>query len=162
MGLDSEGGAPEKELNPEQKETLVAQLGTLLHDEWRAPRLKEDGTFEPREKSTKDEAWVAAHGTETVDIANTAYPDLPEDWKGENKVSAEVALGEVFKANDDLVDLDDSFVEKASAVLHDKWLERNGSWAPPEQNVPYGELSEEEKEKDRVMIRKAIELFRAA
>ena len=43
-----------------------------------------------------------------------------------------------------------------------KWLERNGSWAPAEQNKPYAELSEEEKEKDRVIIKKAIELYQSS
>jgi len=41
--------------------------------------------------------------------------------------------------------------------MHDKWLERNGEWAPAEQKLPYDELSEEEKEKDRVVIKKAID-----
>ena len=78
--------------------------------------------------------------------------------KIENKTSAEFAVAEVEKAIEADTSLDESFIEAASSVLHDKWLERNGSWAPPEQNKPYPELSEEEKEKDRVIIRKAVEV----
>lgn len=139
------------------KQQLIAEVGSTLHDEWRAPRKKEDGSFEPRVKKTKDEAWAQSHGTQEVDIANTSYKDLPEDWKGENKISAEVAVAEIYKVGGK--NLDDAFVDSASAVIHEKWLERNGSWAPAEQNKPYAELSEEEKEKDRVIVRKAIQIF---
>lgn len=137
-------------------ESLVAIVGSELHDEWRAPRKKEDSTFEPRIKKTKDEKWVASHEADEVDIANTAYDQLPEDWKGENKISAQIAIDEVLKAE---TDLNAEFIEHASSILHDKWLERNGSWAPEDQKKPYARLSEEEKEKDRVIVRKAIERY---
>jgi len=145
----------------EQNETerRVEELASELHDEWRAPRWREETKdYEPRIKGTKDELWQIGHdGKKEVDIANTPYRDLPEDWKGENKISAEVAVGEIEKAKaaGEKNLRGDAFIEKASAVMHEKWLERNGSWAPPEQNKPYAELSEEEKEKDRVIIRKA-------
>jgi hypothetical protein len=147
------------------KSQLIAEVGAKLHDEWRAPREEKDadgvgtGKFAKRIKTTKDETWKTAHGTAEVDIANTKYDDLPEDWKGENKISAEVAIGEIYKVGGK--SLDETFVEKASAVMHEKWLERNGSWAPAEQNKPYAELSDGEKEKDRVIIRKAIEIFKS-
>jgi len=139
------------------KQQLITEIGSKLHDEWRAPRIKEDGTFEPRVKNTKDEKWAAAHGSSEVDIANTAYAELPEDWKGENKISAEVAVGEIYKVGGK--NLNDAFVEKASAVMHVKWLERNAGWASEEQKKPFAELSEEEKEKDRVIVRKTVEIF---
>ena len=147
-----------KTLDEASKQEMINKLGSLLHEEWRAPRKKEDGTFDPRIKKTKDLDWSKENGAEEVDIANTDYNNLPEDWKGENKISAEVAVTEVEKAIDAGIPLDESFIEDASSTLHDKWLERNGSWAPAEQNKPYTELSEEEKEKDRVIIRKAIEV----
>lgn len=159
---DTGQGTPEQK-SPEQKQQMVTELGSLLHDEWRAPRKKEDGTFEPRVKKTKDETWKAAHdGAEEVDIANTSFAELPADWQGENKVAAEVAMDQVFHAVESGRFLDDSFVEEASAVVHDKWLERNGAWAPEEQKKPFGELSEEEKEKDRAQLRKAIEVYKSS
>lgn len=85
-----------------------------------------------------------------------SYNELPEDWKGENKASAEVAVDLALDARKDGRALDESFVEEASASIHEKWLERNGSWAPEDQKLPYEELSEEEKEKDRVVMRAAI------
>ncbi|MEI6479311.1 MAG: hypothetical protein WCO21_00570 [bacterium] len=147
-----------------QRETgeRIKSLGSQLHEEWRKPRYREDSKdYEPRIKKTKDEAWSQAHGRAVeVDIANTPYEDLPSEWQGENKISAEVAVTEFEKAVEAGMPLDESFIEAASSTLHDKWLERNGSWAPAEQNKPYTELSEEEKEKDRVIIRKAVEVCR--
>lgn len=151
----------EESLSEEQRNTIQEQmdrLGSLLHDEWRAPRKKEDGTYEPREKTTKDQVWIEVHGTDKVDIANTSYKDLPLDWQAENKASAEVAIREVWKADTEEKQLDDSFIESASSVIHNRWLERNGEWAPAEQKKPFEELSKEEQEKDRAIIRKAIEI----
>ena len=44
-------------------------------------------------------------------------------------------------------------VGRAASEIHDKWLERNGSWARDDQKVPFAQLSEEEKNKDRDQIR---------
>lgn len=146
-----------KENNMEQK---INNLASLLHDEWRAPRFrKENGNYEPRIKGAKDKEWSEDHNNATeVDIANTRYEDLPSDWQAGNKASAIVAVEEVEKAMMAGIPLDDLFLESASSVLHDKWLERNANWASGEQKKPYAELSGEEKEKDRVIIRKAIEI----
>ena len=153
-------GSPEQ-TTPEQKQQMVTELGSLLHDEWRAPRKQEDGSFEPRIKKTKDESWKAAYGAEEVDIANTSFAELPADWQGENRAAAEVAMNAVFQAAESGRTLDESFVEEASTTVHDTWLERNGEWAPAEQKKSFGELAEKEKEKDRVQVRKAIGIFEA-
>ncbi len=150
-----------QELTPEIKQELVTQLGTLLHDEWRAPRKQEDGSFEPKMKTTEDESWIATNGSDSVDIANTSFAELPSDWQGENRAAAEVAMGEVFQAVEGGNLLDETFIELASAEVHSKWLERNSERAPEEQKKPYEELSEEEKDKDRAQIKKAIELYEA-
>ncbi len=39
--------------------------------------------------------------------------------------------------------------EDISSMVHDVWVEENKSWAPEEQKVPYSQLPEFEKEKDR-------------
>lgn len=154
-------GEGSEQKTPEEKQQMITELGSLLHDEWRAPRKQADGSFEPRVKKTKDEAWKAAHNAEEVDIANTSFAELPSDWQGENRAAAEVAMNEVFRATEGGQNLDETFVDEASANVHDKWLERNGEWAPAEQNKPFGELTEEEKEKDRAQVRKAIEIFKS-
>jgi hypothetical protein len=139
----------------------VKKLASELHDEWRESRRNEDGTFEPRMKKTNDATWINKQGTDEVDIANTSYENLPDDWKAENKASADVAVGLIraqAKRKNPLEN-NEEFLENASEVIHIEWLERNKAWAPPEQSISYQELSEDEKEKDRVIIRKAIKIY---
>jgi len=154
------GLTPEQMGAKNETEQRIINLGSELHDIWRKSRWQEETKdYEPRIKKTADQAWSQAHGGAVeVDIANTLYAELPNDWQAENKASAEVAVTEVEKALKSAIALDESFVESASSVLHDKWMERNRSWAPSEQNKPYSELTEEEKEKDRVIIRQAIKV----
>ena len=55
----------------------ISQLASVLHDEWRKPRLKPDGTYEPR---LKDNGYGGQ-----VDIANTIYENLPvKFWHSDN------------------------------------------------------------------------------
>jgi len=41
--------------------------------------------------------------------------------------------------------------EEAAAIVHDIWVEAHKSWAPEHLCVPYAKLSENEKDKDRVI-----------
>jgi len=153
----------ESSMTQEQVEIFhqkIEKLGGELHDIWRESRKKEDGTFEPRVKATKDNEWINSHGTNQVDIANTSFENLPNDWQVENRASAEVAVSLIYKAKINKKAIDSAFVEEASSVVHDKWLERNSSWAPAEQKVSYSELPEAEKEKDRAIIRKGVDVVK--
>ena len=137
-----------------RKLSLVIALASLAHDDWRAPR-KIDGTdkFEPRIKPVKDELWIALHGGQKeVDIANTPYSALPSDWQEENKASAEIAVAEVIKTLD-------AFIESVAALIHTEWVARNGTWASEELKKPYLALPEDEKEKDRQFVRRALEIY---
>ena len=152
----------EETLTPDNKQQMneeIQELGSLLHDEWRAPRKQDGGAYEPRVKTTRDTAWIDAHHSDQVDIANSAYTELPADWQYENQASARVAMKEVWKAIANGEQLDNAFVEKASDFIHHMWLWRNSKWAPVELHKPYADLPEEEKEKDRAIIRKAIEIY---
>ena len=42
--------------------------------------------------------------------------------------------------------------EEACATVHDEWVKRN-AWAPDHLKVPYAQLPEDEKEKDRDHVR---------
>jgi len=110
-------------------------LAGLLHEQWRATRRHTDGTYTPRWKPTDD-------GGE-VDIANTAFNDLPERWQVENLAAARHAIQWVTEHPD-------GTVEEAAAAIHDAWVTRNDT-APPELRVPYEHLTEQEKEKDRTI-----------
>lgn len=141
---------------------LVMQLGSQLHDTWRASRKLEDGTFDPRIKTTKDVKYIESQGTDQVDIANTDFSELPKDWQGENRAAAEVVMKLIFDELRNGGEFAPSFIEQASAKVHDAWLERNGAWAPESQKLPYEELSEEEKQKDRDQVLAGLKILKNA
>lgn len=126
---------------PSACERVSDSVATRLHDAWRAPRALADGSFEPR---LKDDGVGGQ-----VDIANTGYADLPPKWQAENAAAAAGAIQAVSENPRDL--------EAAASAVHEDWLSRNGEWAEPEQKLPYAQLSEVEKEKDRVVVRAARE-----
>lgn len=139
------------------RDGLVAEVAGQAHEDWRNEWRKQNGD-KPRVKTTRDEAWSTAHsGATEVDIAATTYADLPADWQGENKRGAEVVVDAVLAAAQSGRAIDATFVEEAAATAHAKWVERNGSWAAESLKVPYAELPETEKEKDRIFVRRAVE-----
>ncbi len=145
----------DKELSPE-----VVSVASELHDAWREPRKLEDGSYEPRVKKTSDSKWSDEHGTDEVDIANTSFEDLPTDWQKENADAAEVAYGLLTQGLNMNLDItSNDFIEQAAAEIHTAWLAReNNSYARGgELDVPYDELPEDEKAKDRSQILIAIE-----
>jgi hypothetical protein len=124
----------------------VAQLASIFHENWRASRRREDGSFEPRVKKTTDKAWLKARGIKQregeVDIANTSYNELPRECQKENRLAAEAAL-RIVRENPT------EDVERLAHRVHVQWLKRNGKWAPDSQKVSYPKLSEADKEEDR-------------
>ena len=153
--------------NPEQPQAsleavkeAVDTLGSAFHEDWRKTRLDEaTGTFEPRIKETKDNAWIEANGTDKVDIANSTYDQLPEDWKAENKAAAEVVIG-VMVGRDSVIDLSDQATRvEVGGIIHDAWLARN-EWAKGgELDVPFDQLVPEEQAKDISQIEVAQRIF---
>ena len=145
-------------------EALSYSMASDLHEAWRETRRREDGTYEPRMKKSKDERWNQEHGTDDVDIANLSFDELPSNWQFENLEAARVAVGLVFDevARHGSILYARRRIEEMSARVHDAWLGRN-DWVfdpetgKPELARPYEELSDEEKEKDRAQIMQAIE-----
>lgn len=149
-------GFPQAEQDPKQE--AIAAVASALHEDWRKTRLQEDGSFEPRVKGTKDEAWIATHGTDQVDIANTTYGELPADWQAENKAAAEVVVDVMEEANG-AVDLSNE--EQRTYVgsrIHDAWLQRNTWAAGGELDVPFDQLppAEQAKDLDQVVIAQQV------
>ena len=158
-----------EQMDEKTKENLIMELGSELHDSWRETRKKmKDGTYEPRIKKTKDEKWIKEKWTDEVDIANTVFAKLPADWQKENYEAAKLVIDLVY---DKVISVytekhgrypevfDFKTIEKLSSEVHESWMERN-SWAKessPELFVPYSQLPESEKSKDRVQIIWAIE-----
>ena len=145
-----------------QSKDFILTLASLLHDKWRENRWRDASQdYEPRIKTTKDEQWIKVNGGVTeIDIANTDFIGLPKDWQAENEASAQVAAMLLSNALKSGTSLDNDFIEMASAVIHEKWLDRNHAFASDDQKFIYEDLSEDEKDKDRVIIKKAIELYR--
>jgi len=139
---------------------LAYSLGADLHESWRkgyaAKNTQEDGTIKPREKKTSDEVWIAKHGTNIIDIANASFAELPKDWQGENLEAARVAVDLVYGQVMAGQEISEEELQRLSAIVHEKWLERN-TWAKDgELGVPYAELPREEQEKDTVQLRDAM------
>jgi hypothetical protein len=90
-----------------------------------------------------------------VDILNTDYSKLPQKWQAENEAQAVAAINLVMKAGNDAK----KQLESLAAEVHEQWLSRN-TWAKDGPlGVSYGELPEEEKQKDRDVILQAIEVL---
>jgi len=86
---------------------------------------------------------------------NTSYAELPEKWQAENKAQAQSAIGLVAQNMEDAM----SNIEDLAAQVHEQWLSRN-SWAKDGPlGVPYNELPEEEKQKDKDVISAAYDIL---
>ena len=148
------------------KAYFAESMGSDLHEEWRKSRLREDWTYEPRWKKSKDAEWIQSHGTDDVDIANTTFADLPSNWKYENLEAAKVAIELVFDKVVKWEEITGEDIESMASVVHEKWLERNDWVFDKEYGNPilaqeYAKLPEEEKEKDRVQVRQAIQKIKS-
>ena len=144
----------------EQKSEIIQKVASTFHEEWRKNRLQNDWTYKPMIEKSEDEAWTKEHWTDTVDIANTDFEDLPDNWKYENIEAAKVAVDLVYQKILNLEKITTETIEEMSNIVHEKRLERNwiaGSFE--NQRVSYQDLSEEEKEKDRLQIKTAIEII---
>lgn len=157
-----EGKAIRQMQDKRAKELLSYSMGSDLHEVWRAGRKLEDGTYEPRIKKTKDQAYIDAHGgNNEVDIANLSFAELPSDWQFENLEAAKVAINQVYDVMMGDTPVTKEQIEAMSSVVHEEWLKRN-SWVfnpqngNPDQAKPYQELSPEEKAKDRDQIKAAM------
>ena len=129
----------------------VDMLASKLHENWASGyRAGEMSKGNENPTRMKDDGKGGQ-----VDILNTSYSDLPPKWQAENKAQAESAIALVAK------DLEGAMgnIEGLAAEVHEQWLSRN-SWAKDGPlGVPYSELPEEEKQKDRDVIAAAHEIL---
>jgi len=145
---------PEIDVNQQR----ITKLASALHEDWRKTRLQEDGTFEPRVKPTTDEMWISIHGTDQVDIANTEYVDLPEDWQAENKAAAEVIVGILYESPEAQDLSDEEHINMVGEKIHTAWLARN-DWAKGgDLDVPFKDLPADEQAKDINQLKIALSL----
>ncbi len=143
------------------KTALSYDLGSDLHEAWRATRIKDDGTFEPRIKKSNDENWNVIHGTDEVDIANCSFSELPSNWQYENLEAARVVIELVFDKVMSGQKIEPIELEQMGAIIHDEWLIRNSwvydpNYGDPKLAVLYEQLSKDEQDKDKAQIGPAI------
>jgi hypothetical protein len=143
-----------------QKAEIIQKVASIFHEEWRKNRLQDDWTYKPMIEKSEDETRTKEHWTQAVDLANTDFEDLPNNWKHENIEAAKVAVDLVYEKILNLEKIATETIEKMSKIVHEKRLERNWiAWSFENQRVSYEDLSEEEKEKDRLQIKTAIEVI---
>lgn len=147
---------------------LSESVAFELHEQWRKPRLKEDGFYEPRWKAVKDAAFASnlaktkelpsylrktEQGYE-IDIANACYAQLSPDWQNENKSAAEV-VAKIIESGKQLSR------DEIGDIIHNAWLERN-SWAKDgELGVPFAKLPKKEQDKDMIQYDVALTMSKA-
>lgn len=122
----------------------ITKFASIAHEKWRQTWIEQNnGESVPRIKPNSD-------GTEG-DI-NLPFAEIHPDWQKENLVGGAVAFKAVNRFGED--------IEAGSAYIHEKWMERNelGDWNA-HLHVPYEELPEVEKEKDRIQFRTMTDLI---
>ena len=119
----------------ENSNPAIVQFASKAHEEWRK-------NFDPTGK--KERIKKNSDGTEGN--INVPFEKLHPDWQKENLAAGKAAFDAVNKFKED--------EEAAAKYIHDEWMRRNpkGEWNAA-QHVPYEDLSETEKEKDRVHVR---------
>lgn len=139
-------------------------LAIIFHREWRKTRRK-DGAIEPSWKVVKDKHFIATYqhsdplpsvlrknnGKLEIDIANIPFENLSLDWQEENYAAAGVCQ--------DLV-LHKYNLETAGAIIHKRWLKRN-EWAKGgELDVPFEQLSDDQKQKHVLQFKIALDFIK--
>jgi len=142
-------------------ENIIEKIALIFHENWRESRLNMDGTYKPMIEKAEDMEWVRKHWTRLVDITNTKFEDLPNNWKEENLEAAKVAVNLVYEKVINGEEITPEMIEEMSSIVHEKWLERNPREKDGKLGVPYSQLLENEKAKDRVQIEVAIRFIKS-
>jgi hypothetical protein len=169
-------------LGEEVKKILGYEVGSRLHEAWRATRGEEKTARlgrEPRWKKTKDAAFISKAQasdvvkvdgeTVEVDIANMSFEELPSDWQKDNLeaglTATRLVMNEIGKEGSigvqQLLALTSEQLEKLGDAIHEAWMQRTekGDWNAA-QFVPYSELPREEQEKDLDHVRVVMQALR--
>ena len=144
------------------KYEIIQKIASVFHEEWRKNRLENDDSYKPMIEKSEDEERNLIHWTDMVDIANTKFEDLPSNRKYENFEAAKVVVDLVYDSILEWKEFSLEEIDRMSKIVHKKWLKRNGiQWSFENQRVDYEKLSDEEKEKDRVQIKLAIQIIKS-
>ena len=145
--------------NFEANENIIAEIAFLAHEKFR--KLYQEKNSGTRIKITTDDKWIKKHETNKADLAKLAYSDLPKDWQKSRWLGAKAAFDALLETKRANNPLDENFIEYASDIVHEEWLKHNRDIAEDEHNLSYENLSEDAKEKDRIFVRSAIEVYKS-
>ena len=122
-------------------ENAITQFASAAHDEWRR-------NFDP----TGSKERIKKNSDSTEGNINVPFEKLHPDWQRENLAAGKAAADAVTKFPND--------IEKAAEFIHIEWMKRNPKADyNAAQHVPYNQLPEDEKEKDRVHVRTMMQLM---
>lgn len=157
-------------------------LSEQLHENWRKDIeagfvADEKQADTPRLRPSKDKtgqedaAWFAdkeangivfetdENGSKLVNT-NVAFSELPPSWQKANSGAANFAVDTVVSSLESGEDMtSDEAIEKSASAVHENWMKDN-SWqqeSTPDLFVPYDQLIESEKKKDRDQVLLAVE-----
>ena len=160
-------------------DSLVAQLGSQLHEGWReeyhAGNLKKNLPADaPRWKDTSDQDWVEENKEQPYFRMENGMPQvnididfafLPSDKRESNERAATVALAAVLAIQ---VESDEDIERICAEFVHPAWTGRDMESAVKEKtpyclaegmHVRFDQLSEANKEKDRLQVRLALKVI---
>jgi hypothetical protein len=135
----------------------IEEIANLTHEKFR--KIYRDVNNGTRVKTTIDEVWIKKYGNNQADLAKLDYFELPNDWQKGRWFGAKVALDAVLDVVKNSKSLDKKFIEYVSNLVHEEWLNRNHNIAKNEHKLSYKQLSAELKEKDRIFVYSAIEIY---
>ncbi len=94
-----------------------------------------------------------------VDILNMEYKELPKDWANDNRATARIACKYVLRGLRQKRLFNQNLIEEISEIIHIQWIKRNQQYASKELLLPYANLTEIEKNKDRKAVLIACRVF---
>lgn len=127
----------------------VIEFASSAHEAW---RKNFDTSYADTGVPSKQRVKKNSDGSE-ADI-NVPFQQLHPDWQKENLAAGEAALYAVsVEYQTSQKHTGNTFMEIAAEHIHNEWMKRNPKqdWNAA-QHVPYHDLSEEEKQKDRVQV----------
>ena len=138
-------------------QSYAMETAAALHRMWqnKRPMTPRGSRRKARMKTVGD----ARRGYVTIDTANTPFDKLPAELQQPNVQSAKVACGEVTQCSLHSLPMDDAFVERCAARVHEDWSVTARSWADAEQLVPYAVLSLAQQEPCRGIVHVAIAIY---
>jgi hypothetical protein len=134
---------------------------------WRSKHTREDGTVEARPKPTDDARWIARNSGKTeVDIANTAFFDLPSNRQIESLDGAAGTYEDIRLEAENGMRIDpkdESLIELLAVREHVRWVARDKKRPQKDQqvnlHVDFNTLDEFMREEDRKVARQAVTEF---